>query len=102
KQTHSCTAFLVFEGEKFILNHQKEYIQKLWSDLHERIASTSIDSISSIKDDVLFVLEPMKNFNNLDISHLEELLQALFAKAAAYDEARSISFEKASKELLAR
>ncbi|KAI3459818.1 hypothetical protein Pfo_016481 [Paulownia fortunei] len=87
KQTPHCAAFLVFEGEKFILNHQKEYLQRLWNDLRERIANTSIDSLSSIKDDVLFVLKSMKSFTNFDNYHVKEPLKELFAKAAAYDEA---------------
>ncbi|KAI3458828.1 hypothetical protein Pfo_015491 [Paulownia fortunei] len=86
KQTRHCAAFSVFEGEKFILNHQKQYLQRLWSDLRERIESTSIDSLLSIKVDVSFVLESMKSFTNFDIYHVEEPLKELFAKAAAYDE----------------
>ncbi|KAK6149341.1 hypothetical protein DH2020_016866 [Rehmannia glutinosa] len=65
-------------------------------------ASTSIDFISSINENVFVVLESMKSFKNFDISHLEELLEGLFAPAAAYDEARSISSEKGSKELLSQ
>ncbi|KAK6126655.1 hypothetical protein DH2020_039602 [Rehmannia glutinosa] len=72
-KTPQCAAFSVFEGGKFLYKHQKEFIQNIWSDLREKLASTSIDFISSIKEDV-----------------------------AAYDEARSISSEKGSKELLAR
>ncbi|KAK6153625.1 hypothetical protein DH2020_013264 [Rehmannia glutinosa] len=101
KTPHSV-AFSVFEGGKFLYKHQREFLQNMWSDLREKLASTSIDFISSIKEDVFVVLESMKSFKNFDLSHLEELLEALFAQAAAYDEARSISSEKGSKELLAR
>ena len=44
----------------------------------------------------------MRSFNKFDISQLEKLLKALFDKANAYDEARSTSSEKTSKELLAQ
>ncbi|KAK6128210.1 hypothetical protein DH2020_038044 [Rehmannia glutinosa] len=90
----------VFEGGKFLYKHQREFLQNMWSDLREKLASTSIDFISSIKEDVFVVLESMKSFKDFDISHLEELLEALFAQATAYDEARSISSEKGSKNSL--
>ncbi|KAK6147727.1 hypothetical protein DH2020_018639 [Rehmannia glutinosa] len=101
-KTPHCAAFSEFKGGKFLYKHQREFLQNMWSDLREILASTSIDFISSIKEDVFVVLESMKSFKNFDISHLEELLEAFFAeKAAAYDdEARSISSEKGSKELL--
>ncbi|PIN16516.1 hypothetical protein CDL12_10834 [Handroanthus impetiginosus] len=95
-------AVLVFKGKKFVLNHQKEFLKKLWSDLQQRIADTPIKSVLSIQDDAQFVLESMKNFNKFDIPQLEKLLKALFDKANAYDKTRSTSFKKASKELLAQ
>ncbi|KAL0463310.1 UNVERIFIED_CONTAM: hypothetical protein Slati_0218600 [Sesamum latifolium] len=44
----------------------------------------------------------MKTFQHFDVSKVEELLNAFFAKAAAYDKARSSSSEKLSKGLLER
>ncbi|KAK6161494.1 hypothetical protein DH2020_004875 [Rehmannia glutinosa] len=85
-----CAAFSVFEGGKFLYKHQREFLQNMWSDLREKLASTSIDFISSIKENMFVVLESMKSFKNFDISHLVELLEALFAQAAAYDEAKGI------------
>ncbi|KAL0447770.1 UNVERIFIED_CONTAM: hypothetical protein Slati_1904900 [Sesamum latifolium] len=55
------------------------------------------DFISSIQDDVCFVLESMKSFQRFDVSRVEELLNVFFSKAAAYDKARSSSSEKLSK-----
>ncbi|KAK6126743.1 hypothetical protein DH2020_039514 [Rehmannia glutinosa] len=101
-KTPHCAAFSVFEGGKLLYKHQREFLQNMWSDLREKLANTSIDFISSIKEDVFVVLESMKSFKDFDISHLEELLKAFFAQATAYDDARSISSEKGSKELLAR
>ncbi|KAK6160603.1 hypothetical protein DH2020_003984 [Rehmannia glutinosa] len=92
-KTPHCATFSVFEGGKFLYKHQREFLQNMWSDLREKLASTLIDFISSIKEDVFVVLESMKSFKDFDISHLEELLEALVAQAAAYDEARSISSE---------
>ncbi|KAI3470699.1 hypothetical protein Pfo_027362 [Paulownia fortunei] len=58
KQIPHCASFSVFEGEKFILNPQKEYIQKLWSDLYERIKSASIDSSCPSKMTCCLYLSP--------------------------------------------
>ncbi|KAL0438961.1 UNVERIFIED_CONTAM: hypothetical protein Slati_2379100 [Sesamum latifolium] len=69
-------AMLVFEGERLVLNHQKEFLQKMWSDL--------------------------LSFQRFDVSKVEELLNIFFSKAAAYDKARSSSSEKLSKGLLER
>ncbi|KAI3470176.1 hypothetical protein Pfo_026839 [Paulownia fortunei] len=102
KQTPHCVVFSVFEDEKFILNHQKEYLQRLWNDLRERIVNTSIDSLSFIKDDVAFVLESMKSFTNFDIYHVEEPLKELFAKAATYDEEELERIKKKLDDLKGR
>ncbi|KAK6145923.1 hypothetical protein DH2020_019792 [Rehmannia glutinosa] len=101
-KTSPCAVFSVFQGEKFIRNHQQEYLQKLWGDLREKISNIPIDSLSSIQDEVMIVLESMKSFNIIDISFVEGSLKDLFAKAVAYDEARSSSSEIVSKELLAK
>ncbi|KAL0455747.1 UNVERIFIED_CONTAM: hypothetical protein Slati_0913900 [Sesamum latifolium] len=82
-------AVSVFEGEIFVLNHQKEFLQKMWSDLLVKISKTPVDFISSIQDDVCFVLESMKSFQRFDVSKVKELLNVFFSKAAAYDKARS-------------
>ncbi|KAL0458003.1 UNVERIFIED_CONTAM: hypothetical protein Slati_0427500 [Sesamum latifolium] len=95
-------AVSVFEGERFVLNHQKEFLQKMWSDLLVKISKTPVDFISSIQDDVCFVLESMKSFQRFDVSRVEELLNVFFSKAATYDKARSSSSEKLSKGLLER
>ncbi|KAL7106509.1 hypothetical protein ACP275_07G117500 [Erythranthe tilingii] len=92
----------VFVGEDFLKNRTRNFIRELWKDLRAKIARTSIDSISSLEEGVQPVLETMKNLGNFDISCLEESLKTLFSQATAYDEARSLSSEKASKEILAR
>ncbi|KAL0416124.1 UNVERIFIED_CONTAM: hypothetical protein Slati_3444300 [Sesamum latifolium] len=88
------------KGEKFILNHKKEFLQNMWSDLVMKISNTPIDFISSIEDDVYLVLKSMKSFQKFDISKVEESLNVFFAKVAAYDETRSVSSEKLSQSLL--
>ncbi|KAK6131725.1 hypothetical protein DH2020_034522 [Rehmannia glutinosa] len=99
-KTSPCAVFSVFQGEKFIRNHQQEYLQMLWGDLREKISNIPIDSLSSIQDEVMIVLKSMKSFNIIDISFVEGSLKDLFAKAVAYDEAMSSSSEIVSKELL--
>ncbi|KAL0309135.1 UNVERIFIED_CONTAM: hypothetical protein Sradi_5855800 [Sesamum radiatum] len=96
------TALSVFEGERFVLNYIKVFLQKMWSDLLVKILKTLVDFISFIKDDVLFVLESMKSFQHFDISKVEKLLNAFFAKATAYEETGSSSSDKLSKVLLER
>ncbi|KAL0430527.1 UNVERIFIED_CONTAM: hypothetical protein Sradi_0678700 [Sesamum radiatum] len=95
-------AMSVFEGERFVLNHQREFLQKMWSDFLVKISKTPVDFVSSIQDDVRFILESMKNFQRFDISKVEEPLNALFTKVAAYGKVRSSSSEKLSKDLLER
>ncbi|KAK6151917.1 hypothetical protein DH2020_014552 [Rehmannia glutinosa] len=95
-----CGIFSI-SSEKFIRNHQQEYLQKLSSDLREKISNIPIDSLSSIQDEVMIVLESMKSFNIIDISFVEGSLKDLFAKAVVYDEARLSSSDIVSKELLA-
>ncbi|XP_075474551.1 uncharacterized protein LOC142505454 [Primulina tabacum] len=93
-------ALAVFDGGKFLFDHQKDFHQRLWMDLCEKITNTSIDCISSLKDDVFMVLGTMKSLNGFDFFGLEELLGSLFDKAAAFGEAWSRSSEEAAKEAL--
>ncbi|KAL7153202.1 hypothetical protein ABFS83_04G150400 [Erythranthe nasuta] len=89
----------VFVGESFLKNHKRVFLRQLWQDLRDSI---SIDSISSIQEDVQLVLGTMRDLGDFDISCIEELLKSLFSQATAYDKVRSSNSEKASKEILAR
>ncbi|XP_075485425.1 uncharacterized protein LOC142525138 [Primulina tabacum] len=93
---------LCLTEENFYLIIKKDFLQRLWMDLCEKITNTSIDCISSLKDDVFLVLGTMKSLNGFDFSGLEELLGSLFDKAAAFGEAWSRSSEEAAKEALAQ
>lgn len=95
-------AVSVFEAEKFLRSHEREFLCKLWTGLRERLMGTSLDSVSSLKDEVMLVLESMKRFEHANISCIEEFLESLFARAAAYDEARSATSDALTKEALAR
>ncbi|KAL0449200.1 UNVERIFIED_CONTAM: hypothetical protein Slati_1476400 [Sesamum latifolium] len=89
----------VFEGESFLFNRQKEFLQKLWSDLLVKISNTPVDFLSSIEDDVHLVLESMKSIPKFDIMKVEESLNTFFVKVYVYDEARSLSSQKLSRSL---
>ncbi|KAL7139382.1 hypothetical protein ABFS83_09G046700 [Erythranthe nasuta] len=95
-------AFSVFVGENFLKNHKRVFLRQLWQDLRARIVRTSIDSISSIQEDVQLVIGTMRDLGDIDISCIEELLKSLFSQAKAYDEVGSSNSEKASKEILGR
>ncbi|KAL0423648.1 UNVERIFIED_CONTAM: hypothetical protein Sradi_0899600 [Sesamum radiatum] len=99
KQSLPPTAVLVFKGESFLFNYQKEFLQRLWSGLLVKISNTPVDFFSSIEDDVYLILESMKSFQKFDVSKVEESLNTFFAKVRAYDEARSLSSEKLSRSL---
>ncbi|KAK4385670.1 hypothetical protein Sango_2691000 [Sesamum angolense] len=99
KQSPPPAAVSVFKGERFLFNYQKEFLQWLWSGLLAKISNTSVHFLSSIEDDVYLILESMKSFQKFDVSKVEESLNMLFAKVHAYDEVRSLSFEKFSRSL---
>ncbi|KAL0449523.1 UNVERIFIED_CONTAM: hypothetical protein Slati_1508700 [Sesamum latifolium] len=97
KQLPQPPAVSVHEGESFLFNHHKEFLQKIWSDLLVKISNTPVDFLSSIEDDVSFILESIKNFHKFDITKVEELLNTFFVKV--HDEARSLSPQKLSRSL---
>ncbi|KAK4381043.1 hypothetical protein Sango_3006200 [Sesamum angolense] len=99
KQSSPPAAVSVLKGESFLFNYQKEFLQRLWSGLIVKISNTPVDFLSSIEDDVYLILESMKSFQKFDVSKVEESLNMFFAKVRAYDEARSLSFEKLSQSL---
>ncbi|KAL0420280.1 UNVERIFIED_CONTAM: hypothetical protein Slati_3050900 [Sesamum latifolium] len=99
KQLPRPPAVSIFEGESFLFNRQKEFLQRLWSDLLVKISNTPVDFISSIEDDVYLILESMKSFHKFDIANVDESLNTFFVKVGAYDEARSLSSEKLSRSL---
>ncbi|KAL0308900.1 UNVERIFIED_CONTAM: hypothetical protein Sradi_5832300 [Sesamum radiatum] len=99
KQSPPPVAVSVFEGESFLFNYQKEFLQMLWSGLLVKISNTSVNFLSSIEDDVYLILESMKSFHKFDVSTVEESLNTFFVKVRTYDEARSLSSEKLSRSL---
>ncbi|KAL0289161.1 UNVERIFIED_CONTAM: hypothetical protein Sangu_2625800 [Sesamum angustifolium] len=58
KQSLAPAALSVFEGESFLFNYKKEFLQKLWSGFLVKISNTPVDFLSSIEDDVYLILCP--------------------------------------------
>ncbi|KAL0286714.1 UNVERIFIED_CONTAM: hypothetical protein Sangu_2723300 [Sesamum angustifolium] len=77
----------VFEGESFLFNYQKDFLQRLWSGLLVKISNTPVDFLLSIEDDVYLILESMKSFQNLHEQQLKE------AKARLQDVQAKVSKE---------
>ncbi|KAL0284684.1 UNVERIFIED_CONTAM: hypothetical protein Scaly_2841700 [Sesamum calycinum] len=96
KQYLPPTVVSIFEDESFLFNYQKEFLQKLWSGLLVKISNTPVDFLSSIEDDVYLILESMKSFHTF---RFDESLNTFFVKVRAYDQARSLFYEKLSRSL---
>ncbi|KAL0427482.1 UNVERIFIED_CONTAM: hypothetical protein Slati_2923000 [Sesamum latifolium] len=105
KQLPRPPAVSVFEGESFLFNRQKEFLQKLWSNILMKISDTLVDFLSSIEDDVHLVLESMKSFHNFDImKEAKARFQDVQAKAS--EEASKVQsivdeLEHIEKEIMA-
>ncbi|KAK6126949.1 hypothetical protein DH2020_039307 [Rehmannia glutinosa] len=80
-------------GEKFIRNHQQEYLQKLWGDLREKISNIPIDSLSSIQDEVMIMLKSMKIEDRLHDAKTKE------AKESARISSTKEELESINREL---
>ncbi|KAL0370629.1 UNVERIFIED_CONTAM: hypothetical protein Sangu_0381000 [Sesamum angustifolium] len=78
KQSPPPVAVSVFKGESFLLNYQKEFLQRLWSGLLVKISNTPVDFFSSIEDDVYLILEFMKSFQKFDIFEGGRIVEHIF------------------------
>ncbi|KAL0320196.1 UNVERIFIED_CONTAM: hypothetical protein Sradi_5281100 [Sesamum radiatum] len=70
----------VFEGERFVLNHQKEFLQKMWSDLLVKISKTPVDFISSIQGDLKEAstrLQDAQDKESEEVSKIESIIDEL-------------------------
>ena len=93
----------VFHGEKFVDKWEKKCLSLLWDDLSTRIAETSLDDMSCLKDEIPIVLERLKHFESLtDIPFLKALFDSFFEKAYMFDAAKSTFVDLPSNESLAQ
>ncbi|KAH0695829.1 hypothetical protein KY289_013311 [Solanum tuberosum] len=76
----SNRAMSVFEGKCVVFNHKRK---------------TSLDNISSYKDDICEIFKEMSDMNLLDLSPLKSLVDSLFDHATSYDQEHSNFVDKA-------
>ncbi|KAH6786184.1 hypothetical protein C2S52_000088 [Perilla frutescens var. hirtella] len=89
-----------FNGQALYDTHRRTFLKGFWSDLQSKILRTQAEFISSIKEDVLGGFLSIQCFSSgFDLSYLKNSLDTFFSQAAAYDEARSASFESAESSL---
>ncbi|KAH0641871.1 hypothetical protein KY290_033488 [Solanum tuberosum] len=66
-------AMSVFEVKGVVFNHKRKYILGLWEEICGKISRTSLDNISSYKDDICEIFKEMSEMNLLDLSPLKSL-----------------------------
>ncbi|KAH0775696.1 hypothetical protein KY290_007107 [Solanum tuberosum] len=91
-------AMSVFEGKGVVFNHKRKYILGLWEEIYGKLSRTSLDNISSYKDDICEIFKEMSEMNLLDISPLKSLVDSLFDHATSYDQEHSNFVDKAHED----
>uniref|UniRef100_M1CYJ6 Uncharacterized protein n=1 Tax=Solanum tuberosum TaxID=4113 RepID=M1CYJ6_SOLTU len=66
-------AMSVFEGKGVVFNHKMKYTLGLWEEICGKLSRTSLDNISSYKDDICEIFKEMSEMNLLDLSPLKSL-----------------------------
>uniref|UniRef100_M1C7N7 Uncharacterized protein n=1 Tax=Solanum tuberosum TaxID=4113 RepID=M1C7N7_SOLTU len=88
-------AMSVFEGKGVVFNHKRKYILGLWEEICGKLSRTSLDNISSYKDDICEIFKEKSEMNLLDLSPLKSLVDSLFDHATSYDQEHSNFVDKA-------
>uniref|UniRef100_M1BMX6 Aminotransferase-like plant mobile domain-containing protein n=1 Tax=Solanum tuberosum TaxID=4113 RepID=M1BMX6_SOLTU len=88
-------AMSVFEGKGVVFNHKRKYILGLWEEICGKLSRTSLDNISSYKNDICEIFKEMSEMNLLDLSPLKSLVDSLFDHATSYDQEHSNFVDKA-------
>ncbi|KAH0684280.1 hypothetical protein KY290_022980 [Solanum tuberosum] len=91
-------AMSVFEGKGVVFNHKRKYILGLWEEICGKLSRTSLDNISSYKDDICEIFKEMSEMNLLDLSPLKSLVDSLFDHATSYDQEHSNFVDKAHED----
>ncbi|KAG5589645.1 hypothetical protein H5410_040159 [Solanum commersonii] len=91
-------AMSVFEGKGVVFNHKRKYILGLWEEICGKLSRTSLDNISSYKDDICEIFKMMSEMNLLDLSPLKSLVDSLFDHATSYDQEHSNFVDKAHED----
>ncbi|XP_027769573.1 uncharacterized protein LOC114075282 [Solanum pennellii] len=74
----------VFVAKGVLFNHKRKYISGLWEEICGKLSRTSLNKISSYKDDIYEIFKEMSEMNFLDISPLKCLVDSLFDHAISY------------------
>ncbi|KAG5590907.1 hypothetical protein H5410_041421 [Solanum commersonii] len=88
----------VFEGKGVVFNDKRKYILGLWEKICGKLSRTSLDNISSYKDDICEIFKEMSEMNVLDLSPLKSLVDSLFDHATSYDQEHSNFIDKAHED----
>ncbi|KAK4731490.1 hypothetical protein R3W88_024478 [Solanum pinnatisectum] len=88
----------VFEGKCVVFNHKRKYILGLWEEICGKLSKTSLDNISSYKDDICEIFKETSEINLLDLSPLKSLVDSLFDCATSYDQEHSNFVDKAHED----
>ncbi|XP_027772997.1 girdin-like [Solanum pennellii] len=88
-------AMSVFEGRGVVFNHKRKYILGLWEEICRKLSRTSLNNISSYKDDIYEIFKEMSEMNLFDLSPLKSLVDSLFDHATSYDQEHSNFVDKA-------
>ncbi|KAK4716329.1 hypothetical protein R3W88_014667 [Solanum pinnatisectum] len=76
-------AMYVLKGKCVVFNHKRKYILGLWEEICGRLSRTSLNSISSYKEDIYEIFNKMSEMNLLDRSPLN-LVDSLFELGTSY------------------
>ncbi|KAH0737790.1 hypothetical protein KY290_036495 [Solanum tuberosum] len=88
----------IFEGKSVVFNHKRKYILGLWEEICGKLSRTSLDNISSYKNDICEIFKEVSGMNLLDLSPLKSLVDSLFDHATSYDQEHSNFADKAHED----
>ncbi|KAH0640152.1 hypothetical protein KY285_036738 [Solanum tuberosum] len=63
----------VFEGKGVVFNHKRKYILGLWEEICGKLSRTSLDNISSYKDDICEIFKEMKRLELFKVEEGEKI-----------------------------
>ncbi|KAK4716534.1 hypothetical protein R3W88_014872 [Solanum pinnatisectum] len=92
----------VFDGNKVILDAQKDFTSTIWKVIRGTLLRNDIDPASFLRDEIQVIIKEM-DCKDVDVSPLKKLLNSFFVFSILYVQARStlhdMDVESARKEL---
>lgn len=83
----------VFLWKKGCFELEREFVMKSWASIRTKLKVLTVNRVSSIKDDVEFILNVVSGMG-VDIFLLQNLLVSSFELATSYNQARSTLVNK--------